>query len=180
MVTRQAAHFTDTTRPFLYHVAVERDGQPGSADVIPLPAKFGVRGGCTIGSAPRANGIAATEKGKHLIVIHMSEGQLYLPDTDTLTPIPIDITGGDFTRGGAVCDADGLLLDGRTLYVAQPSLSRVAVVGLSPDHLSGFATRYITEPFASNPALRRDFERRSTSSKSLELIAEDWEVYHNF
>jgi Cu-Zn family superoxide dismutase len=84
----------------------------------------------------------------------MSEGQLYLLDTGTLTPVPIAVTGGDFAGGSAVCDGDGLLLDGRTLYVAQPSLNRVAVVELSPDHLSGFVTRYITEPFASNPALR--------------------------
>jgi len=28
-------------------------------------------------------------------------------------------------------------------------------VELSPDYLSGFITRYITEPFASNPTLQR-------------------------
>jgi hypothetical protein len=46
-----------------------------------------------------------------------------------------------------------VLLDGATLYVVQPFLNRVAVVELSPNHLSGFAMRYITEPFASNPAV---------------------------
>ena len=52
VVTRQAAYFTDTTRPFLYRVALEPDGQPGAADVIPLPANFGVRGGCTLDRRP--------------------------------------------------------------------------------------------------------------------------------
>ena len=84
----------------------------------------------------------------------MSEGQLYLLDTDTLTPIPIDITGGDFAGGGAVCDGDGLLLDGWTLYVAATFSESGRRGGAVSDHLSGFVTRYITEPFASNPALR--------------------------
>jgi hypothetical protein len=73
-------------------------------------------------------------------------------DTATFTVVPIDVAGGDFAGGGALCGGDGLLLDGTTLYVVQASLNRVAVVELSPDHLSGFVTRYITEPFQSNPA----------------------------
>ena len=60
-----------------------------------------------------------------------------------------DLAGGDAVWGG-----DGLLLDGTTLYVVQAPLNRVAVVELSRDLLSGTVTRYITEPFASNPAVR--------------------------
>jgi sugar lactone lactonase YvrE len=154
VVTREAAYFTDTTRPYLGRVAIGPGGQPGHAENIPLPPNFGVRGGCTVGFSPRANGIAATKNGKFLIIIHMSEGQLYLMDTATFTVVPIDVTGGDFVGGNPVCNGDGLLLDGRTLYIAQSSLNRVAVVELSPDHLSGVVTRYITEPFQSNPATK--------------------------
>jgi hypothetical protein len=107
-------------------------------------------------AAPTGNGIAATADGTYLIVDHTGEGRLYLLDTATLIPIPIDVTGGDFAGGNPLCGADGLLLDGTTLYVVQccARLNRVAVVELSPDHLSGFITRYITEPFASNPAVK--------------------------
>jgi hypothetical protein len=62
--------------------------------------------------------------------------------------VPIDLSGGD------VCSGDGVLLDGRTLYVAQNFKNQIAVVELSPDHFSGTITRYITEPFASNPATK--------------------------
>jgi hypothetical protein len=153
VVTRRAAYFTDTTRPFLGRVALARDGEPGNGELIPLPANFGVRGPCTVGPGPRGNGIAAPRGGDHLILVHMSEGRLYLVETATHTLAPIDISGGDFAGGFPLCSADGLLLQGRTLYVVQPAMNRVAVVRMAPDFRSGVITRYITEPFASNPAL---------------------------
>jgi hypothetical protein len=157
VVTHDAAYFTVSTGPFLGRVALEPNGQPGTAETIPLPPNFGMRGNCTVGpAAATGNGIAATADGTYLIVDHTGEGRLYLLDTATLIPIPIDVTGGDFAGGNPLCGADGLLLDGTTLYVVQccARLNRVAVVELSPDHLSGFITRYITEPFASNPAVK--------------------------
>jgi len=154
IVTRDAAYFTDTTRPFLYRVALGPQGQPGLAQLIPLPANFGIPGGCTVGAPNTGNGIAATANGKYLILVHQSEGQLYRMDTATFTLVPIDVSGGDSVGGGDVCSADGMLLDGKTLYVVQNVLNRIAVVELSPDYLSGFITRYITEPFASNPATK--------------------------
>ncbi len=154
VVIHDAAYFTVSTGPFLGRIALEPNGQPATAETIPLPANFGRRGDCTVGATPRANGIAATADGKHLIVVHTSEGQLYLLDTASHVPIPIDITGGDFAGGNPVCSGDGLLLNGNTLYVAQfGPLNRVAVVELSSDLLSGEITGYITEPFATNPAI---------------------------
>ena len=154
VVTRQAAYFTDTTRPFLGRVALAKDGQPGDGTVIPLPANFGVRGPCTVGPAPRGNGIAATPGGDSLILVHMSEGRLYAVDTATLTLEPITIAGGDFAGGAALCGTDGILLEGHTLYAVQAPLNRVAVVQMAPDYLSGEVTGYITEPFASNAGLQ--------------------------
>jgi sugar lactone lactonase YvrE len=154
IVTRDAAYFTDSTRPFLYRVALGPQGQPGDARTIPLLANFGVPGGCTVGPPMTGNGIAATPNGTYVILVHMSEGQLYRMETATHTVVPIDLSGGDFLGGGDVCTADGMLLDGKTLYVVQNFLNRVAVVDLSPDYLSGFITRYITEPFTSNPATK--------------------------
>jgi sugar lactone lactonase YvrE len=147
VVTRDAAYFTESTAPFLYRVALGPGGEPSPGfEEIPLTGNFGVPGGCA-GSPIRANGIDAVPSGEHLIVLHTSEGQLYRIDTATHAVAPIDL-GTD-----NVCSGDGILLDGNTLYVVQ-NVNRIAVVALSPDHLSGRITRYITEPFASNPATK--------------------------
>jgi sugar lactone lactonase YvrE len=143
IVTRDAAYFTDSFVPVLYRVALGPRSEPSDQfDEIPLPAVFGA------GPAPRANGIAADPSGKYLIVNHTTAGQLYRIDTATYRALPIDVTGGD------VLNADGLLLDGKTLYVVQNANNQVAVVELSPDFSSGAIVRYITEPFASNPATK--------------------------
>jgi hypothetical protein len=132
VVTRDAAFFTDSAAAFVYRVALGPRGEPASnAEPIPVPA--------------RGNGIAATPSGGHLFLVDPNGGQLYLMDAVTFAAVPIDL-GGDDVRNG-----DGLLLDGKTLYVVQNFLNRVAVVELAPDYLSGAITRHITEPFTSNP-----------------------------
>jgi sugar lactone lactonase YvrE len=137
VITREAAYFTDSQAPFLYRVALGPAGQPAAdATRIPLPATF------------RTNGIAATSNGEHLFVVDGPTAQLYRLDTATHTPIPVDL-GGD-----TLPNADGLLLDGHTLYVVQNFRNRIAVVELSPDYLSGAIVRFITEPFTSNAATK--------------------------
>jgi DNA-binding beta-propeller fold protein YncE len=148
VLTRDAAYFTDAAAPFLYRVALGPAGDPSEDfEPIPLPVNFSMGGSC-VGPPIRANGLDATPDGKHLVVVHTSEGRLYRIDTETYNVVPIDLSTGD------VCSADGLLLDGRTLYVVQNVLHRIAVVDLAPDHLSGTITHHITEPFASNPAIK--------------------------
>lgn len=137
VITREAAYFTDTHSPFLYRVALGPAGEPAAdATRIPLPATF------------RTNGIAATSNGEHLFVVDGPTAQLYRLDTATHTPIPVDL-GGD-----TLPNADGVLLDGNTLYVVQNFRNRIAVVELSPDYLSGAIVRFITEPFTSNAATK--------------------------
>jgi sugar lactone lactonase YvrE len=137
VITREAAYFTDSQAPFLYRVALGPAGQPAAdATRIPLPATF------------RTNGIAATSNGEHLFVVDGPTAQLYRLDTATHTPIPVDL-GGD-----TLPNADGLLLDGNTLYVVQNFRNRIAVVELSPDYFSGAIVRFITEPFTSNAATK--------------------------
>ena len=166
VVTRDAAYFTDSVgcppsgcasaaAPSLYRVELGPRGEPlASFDEIPLPPVFGfgVFGAC--GPAARANGIAADPSGKYLIIGNSSQGKLYRMDTATHTSLEIEVIGG------LLCSADGLLLDGKTLYVVSknqvtdPVSNQVAVVELSPDFLLGEITRHITEPFASNPATK--------------------------
>jgi hypothetical protein len=137
VITREAAYFTDSQRPFLYKVALGPVGAPAATFIeVPLPGTF------------RTNGIAATPNGTHLLVVNGMTAQLHLLDTETHTPVPVDL-GGD-----TLPNADGLWLDGKTLYVVQNFRNQIAVVELSPDYLSGAIVGFITEPFASNPATK--------------------------
>jgi sugar lactone lactonase YvrE len=135
VITREAAYFTDTQAPFLYRVALGPAGAPADDfTAIPLPGTF------------RTNGIAATPNGEQLFVV--SGAQLYRIDTATHTPVLVDL-GGD-----TLPNADGLLLDGKTLYVVQNFRNAIAVVELSPDYLSGTVGDPLTEPFTSNPSTK--------------------------
>jgi sugar lactone lactonase YvrE len=155
VITPGAAYFTDSIQPLLYRVALNVDGVPAQAATsILLPVEFGVPGGCTVSPPNGGNGIAADPAGLHLLIVHMSRGQLYRVDTATNGVAPIALQGGDGVGGGPVCAADGMLLEGNRLYVVQNFLNRVAVVELAANRLSGNITRYITEPFASNPSLK--------------------------
>jgi hypothetical protein len=56
--------------------------------------------------------------------------------------------------GETLPNADGLLLDGKTLYVVQNFRNTIGVVDLSPDYLSGTVEDPITEPFTSNASTK--------------------------
>ncbi|MQA92804.1 MAG: hypothetical protein GEU90_21710 [Gemmatimonas sp.] len=57
----------------------------------------------------------------------MSEGQLYRMDTETEEVEQVTLSGGD------LCSADGLLLDGNTLYGVQNFSNQIAVVEMGSD-----------------------------------------------
>jgi sugar lactone lactonase YvrE len=137
VITREAAYFTDTQAPFLYRVALGPAGAPeDDFTSIPLPGTL------------RTNGIAATPNGEQLFVVDGPTAQLYRIDTATHTPVLVDL------GGATLPNADGLLLDGKTLYVVQNFRNQIAVVELSPDYLSGTIGDPITEPFTSNSSTK--------------------------
>ena len=54
--------------------------------------------------------------------------------------------------GGAfLFNADGILLDGKTLYVVQNFMNQIAVVKLDGDLYSGSVVKYITDPVFNIP-----------------------------
>ncbi|HET9736724.1 MAG TPA: hypothetical protein VFP78_01280 [Solirubrobacteraceae bacterium] len=119
-VTRKAAYFTDSQPPQnLYVLDLCGNRLPREARPLPLsgdleydndPATF------------ELNGIAATRDGRRLIAVQSRLGKLFL----------IDPRSGDTEEieGVDVPNGDGLLLDGRTLYVVQNFLNQIAVVRL--------------------------------------------------
>jgi sugar lactone lactonase YvrE len=140
VVTKDAAWFTDSFRPVLYRLAIAPDGTLGTVTTVPLGGDF------VQGPGFNANGIDATPDGKTLVIVQSGAGQLFTVDPATGHADRIELTGGDVAFG------DGILLDGKTLYVVQNQLNQVAVVALSPDLGSGAITAHLTSP-PTNPEL---------------------------
>jgi sugar lactone lactonase YvrE len=142
VVTRDAAYFTNSFQPEIYRVTFERDGSAFSFDTetIPLGGEYQFTPG-----GFNANGIAATPNGKTLIIVNSSEGALYRVDPETGIATHIDLGGGSVPNG------DGILLQGKTLYVVQNQLNQIAVIDLDPDYSSGTIESIITSPLFRVP-----------------------------
>jgi sugar lactone lactonase YvrE len=134
-VTGAGAWFTDSNRPVLYRVPTAANGALGqSPQTLQLTGDFQMAEGFNL------NGIEATPDGKTLIVVQSNLGKLFTVDPSSGNTRQIDLGSVALTNG------DGLLLQGRTLYVVQNQLNRIAVVQLSPDLTKGTVLRNITDP----------------------------------
>ncbi|HLO14270.1 MAG TPA: hypothetical protein VK206_05540 [Anaerolineales bacterium] len=129
VVTKDAAYFTNSSQQTLYRVPLANNGQ--------LPSKLAVQEIHLSGdyqftpNAFNANGIAATPNGKTLIIVNTVDGVLYNVDPTTGVATRIDL-GTD-----TVINGDGILLQGKTLYVVQNFFNRIAVVQLNSDFTAG-------------------------------------------
>jgi sugar lactone lactonase YvrE len=70
--------------------------------------------------------------------VNDSDSSLYTVDPQTGVATLIDLGGATVPNG------DGILLQGKTLYVVQNQLNQIAVVELSPDLTSGTIVDTIT------------------------------------
>jgi hypothetical protein len=134
VVTRTGAYFTDSRQAQLYRIAIGRRGQlAASVQTIPLARPFQLQGQFN------ANGIDATPNGRWLVIVQSSTGKLYRVNPST---------GGtrEISLGGAtVPNGDGILLDGRTLYVVQNTLNKIAVIRVNGALTSGTLRSTITD-----------------------------------
>jgi len=143
VVTKDAAYFTNSFQPVLYRVPLANNGElpdPLTFEEIALGGDYQFTEG-----EFNANGIAATPNGKTLIIVNSFEGALYNVDPAT----------GDATRidlgTGSVLNGDGILLQGKTLYVVQNQLNQIAVVKLDSDLTAGTVVDTITSPLFDIP-----------------------------
>ena len=149
VVTRSAAYFTDSFRPFLYRIALGPRGQlpdPSTVEEIPLSGDF-----VFIPMAFNTNGIDATPNGKSLLIVNSETGELYNVDPQSGDAFLIDL-GGETVPSG-----DGILLDGKTLYVVQNRLNQIAVVQLNAELTAGEITALITNPAFDVPTTIAEF-----------------------
>ena len=136
VVTRHAAWFTDSFRAVLYRVPVGRGSLGGSSSVreLPLSGDFDLLDGFN------TNGIETTPDRRQLIIVQSNTATLFTVHPRTGVADAIELTGGDAAFG------DGLLRSGRTLYVVQNQLNRIAVVRLAVDGSSGVVVDHLTDP----------------------------------
>lgn len=126
-IAGSAGYFTDTFVPTLWRLSADA-GMIGDLepwlDLTGTPIEYGEAG-------PNLNGIAVTPDGQTLIVVHMGQGRLFTIDVATRAVAPIDVAGADLTT------ADGLVLDGDTLYVVRQGEQEVVTIQLSADRSRG-------------------------------------------
>jgi sugar lactone lactonase YvrE len=149
VVTRTAAWFTDSFRAVLYRLAIAPDGTLGAVTTVPL-----IGGQFVLGPQFNANGIDATPNGKTLVIVQSNTGMLFKVDPSMGYADRIELTGGDAASG------DGILLDGKTLYVVQNFLNQLAVIRLSAHLDSGTVVRHLTDADFKIPTTIAEHGRR--------------------
>jgi hypothetical protein len=149
IVTHSAAYFTDSFRAVLYKIPLGRGGRLPPAEAVeevPLGGDF-----TFVPGAFNANGIEATARGDALILVHSALGVLYRVDPQTGEARLIDL------GGASVANGDGLLLEGRTLFVVQNQLNQVAQVKLDRRLESGEVVRVLTDARLDIPTTAAGF-----------------------
>lgn len=137
IVTREAAYFTDSQKPVFYRLPLGPGGSlppAGGFETIPLGGDWVQAQGFN------ANGIEATAKGQHLIIVQSGTGLLFRVDPKTGAATRVDLGGYSVSNG------DGLLREGRRLYVVRNQLNLIAEITMAPDFLSGTLANEITSP----------------------------------
>jgi sugar lactone lactonase YvrE len=140
-VARGSAYFTDSQRPFLYRL--------GSGGVTRIP----LTGDIVYQAGNNANGIEATRNGKTLVIVQSNVGKVFTVDPNSGRTDEIALTQ-------PVTNGDGLLLDGRTLYVVQNRDNKVAVVRLDRRLESGTVTMHLTDSDFDVPTTIDEFGKR--------------------
>jgi hypothetical protein len=135
-VTRRAAYFTDSQKAVLY-VYPRGGGQPAVLNLMgdwqQVPDQF------------NANGIAATPNGRTLVLVQSVTGKLFTANARTGATKEIDL------GGATVANGDGILLEGRRLFVVRNQDNQVAVVRLNRRMTRGRIVRRIEDPDFDTP-----------------------------
>jgi sugar lactone lactonase YvrE len=136
-LTRRGAWFTDSSRSVLYFVPV-RHGVPGAFTTLQLSGPA-----ADLGGSFNSNGIQATADGSRLLVAHSGQGVVNVVNARTGASRTI--------RGLSVPNVDGILLDGRTLWVVRNADNEVVKAELSDTLRSAVVTRTITSTLFEFP-----------------------------
>ena len=135
VVTKRAAWFTDSFKPVLYRVPLGPSGRPGAATAF---STVSLTGDYVHGGGFNVNGIDATPNGRTLVIVQSGTGRLFTVNAMGAARA-IALASGESVPNG-----DGILLDGKTLYVVQNQLNMIAKIALSSNLRSGRVLRRIS------------------------------------
>ena len=127
-----AIYATDSFAPVIYKLPLGAGGAlPEQTDIETIPLT-----GITYVEGFNANGISTTPDGKALLIVQMNTGALFRVDPASGAATPVDIGATDL-KGG-----DGLLREGKILYVVRNIPNTIAVLELDE---AGITARLKTE-----------------------------------
>jgi hypothetical protein len=140
VVTRRGAFFTDSNNQQLYKIAIgPGESLAAASETLPLTGDLSFSAGFNL------NGIDATPSGRWLVVVQGNEGKLFRVNPRTGVTRELELTGGDVMRG------DGILLQGRRLFVVQNTLNQIAVIRVDRRLREGTIKRLIKDPLFDVP-----------------------------
>ena len=140
-IVGNAGYFTDTFVPTLWRLAATVNTIGNLEPWLDLNGTA-----IAYGEGANLNGITATPDGQTLIVVQMGMGLLFKIDVATKAVSAIDTAGADLSG------ADGLVLDGNTLYVVRQTAVEIATVQLSDNMTRGTVTARFKDPMLAWPA----------------------------
>ena len=129
------AFATDSVNPFLWRITFSRNGTPKLEKWLDFTGTVFV-----YNSGFNADGIVTTENGRYLVVNQLSTGDLFRIDVATKAVTKIDVGGFDLTN------ADGMDIDGQSLYVVRNANAQIVKVDLSADFSTGAVDTITTSP----------------------------------
>jgi hypothetical protein len=140
VLTRDAAWFTDSVNPVLYRLS------HGKVTTVPLTGDLVYQTGFNV------NGIAGTPDGRGLIVVQSNTAKLFRVSYQGVT--------SEIALATPMVNGDGLLLEGRTLYVVQNRSNQVAVLKLDRGATRATVTSVLTNPNFDVPTTVASFGHR--------------------
>lgn len=134
------AIFSDSQSPVLYRVFASSAGELAFEEWLDLSGTA-----IQYQQGFNLNGIGASADGRYLVVVQSNTGRLFRIDTQTKTVSEIALAGEALTNG------DGLLLEGRRLFVVRNRQELIVSVLLSEDLTSGTVEGSTTDPSFAYP-----------------------------
>ncbi|MEV4923042.1 hypothetical protein [Streptomyces roseoverticillatus] len=167
-VNRRGAYFSNSSKPVLYFVPISPAGELGPAATLPVTGPA-----AEISGEFNLNGIVAPDAGEPLIISHTANGKLYT--VDPATGVSRTIEGVDVPK------ADGLVLEGRRLWVVQNWINQVSRVRLNDDLTSGTVEEVITHDAFQFPTTAVPFGSRlavinAKADTGIHPTADEYEV----
>jgi hypothetical protein len=149
VVTRTGAYFTNSAVAKLYRIPIGRGGRLGdTVQQIPLTGAYQHQPGFN------ANGIDATRNGRWLLIVQSNTGKLFRVDPSSGVTTELVLANGESVPNG-----DGILLDGKTLYVVQNRNNLIAVIAVNSRLTSGRVLTRLSDPRFDVPTTVDDFGR---------------------